>query len=254
MTDNIIVDTATRIFGDLCEPQTVNAAEEGRWSEELWNALEESGLTLTWVPDNLGGAGAEMIDGFAVLRVAGRFAAPVPLAETLMAGWLLAQAGISAPPGPMTIAPVHEDGNITLEAHGKMRGRARHIPFAPTREAHRGGDEERRRPGRRAGCGRGAGDPRGHEPCRRAAGYRDLRRRRGNQLGPGPGWPRCDGALPGRRGDADAADGRGLETHSRPVGAMVARPRPVRSADREISGGAAQSRDPRGRGCRRRRS
>src|SRR3981081_2920582 len=94
MTDNIIVDTATLVlhpppllFADLCEPQTVNAAEEGRWPEELWNALEESGLTLTWVPDNLGGAGAEMIDGFAVLRVAGRFAAPAPLADTVVAGW-----------------------------------------------------------------------------------------------------------------------------------------------------------------------
>ena len=130
MTDNIIVDTATRIFADLCEPHTVNAAEEGRWPEALWNALEESGLTLTWVPDALGGAGAEMIDGFAVLRVAGRFAAPVPLAETLLAGWLLAQGGIAAPQGPMTAAPIHEDGNITLDANGKLRGRARHIPFA----------------------------------------------------------------------------------------------------------------------------
>ena len=130
MTDNIIVDTTTRIFADLCEPQTVNAAEEGRWPEALWNALEESGLTLTWVPDALGGAGAEMIDGFAVLRVAGRFAAPVPLAETLLAGWLLAQGGIAAPAGPMTAAPIHEDGNITFGADGKLRGRARHIPFA----------------------------------------------------------------------------------------------------------------------------
>jgi acyl-CoA dehydrogenase len=132
MTDNIIVDTATRIFMDLCEAQTVNAAEEGRWPESLWNALEESGLPLTWVPDDLGGAGAEMIDGFAVLRVAGRFAAPVPLAETLMAGWLLSQAGINAPAGPMTIAPVHEDGNIVLGPDGKLAGRARHIPFART--------------------------------------------------------------------------------------------------------------------------
>ena len=130
MTDNIIVDTATRIFTDLCEPQTINAAEEGKWPEDLWNALEESGLPLTWVPDDMGGAGAEMLDGFAVLRVAGRFAAPVPLAETLMAGWLLAQAGIAAPAGPMTIAPVHEDGNIQLGPDGKLSGRARHIPFA----------------------------------------------------------------------------------------------------------------------------
>src|SRR5207248_410623 len=130
MSDNIIVDTATRIFGDLCEPQTVNAAEEGRWPEELWNALEESGLTLTWVPDTLGGAGAEMIDGFAVLRVAGRFAAPVPLAETLMAGWLLARAGITAPNGPLTIAPIHADGHIVLRDDGRLAGRARHVPFA----------------------------------------------------------------------------------------------------------------------------
>src|SRR5260370_34294040 len=110
MSDNIMVDTATRIFGDLCEPQTVNAAEEGRWPEELWNALEESGLTLTWVPDNLGGAGAEMIDGFAVLRVAGRFAAPVPLAETLMAGWPLAQGGIGPPPGAVATPPRAQGG------------------------------------------------------------------------------------------------------------------------------------------------
>ena len=129
-TDSIIVDTATRIFADLCEPGVVNAAEEGRWAEALWGALEQSGLTLAWVPDDLGGGGAGMIDGFAVLRVAGRFAAPVPLAETLLAGWLLAQAGVASPPGPMTIAPVHEDGHIELGADGRLRGRARHVPFA----------------------------------------------------------------------------------------------------------------------------
>lgn len=129
MSDTIIIDTATRIFADLCEPQTINAAEAGEWPRALWDALEESGLPLTWVPDTLGGAGAEMGDGFAVLRVAGRFAAPVPLAETLLAGWLLAQAGIASPAGPMTIAPVHEDGRIE-RAGGNLRGWARHVPFA----------------------------------------------------------------------------------------------------------------------------
>jgi len=107
MTDSIIVDTATRIFADLCEPGTVNAAEEGKWPQALWDALETSGLTLTWVPDTLGGAGAEVIDGFQVLRVAGRFAAPVPLAETLLAGWLLAQAKIEA---------ANQDGRTVMRA------------------------------------------------------------------------------------------------------------------------------------------
>ena len=46
-SDNIIVDTATRIFQDLCEPATVNDAEQGVWATALWDALEESGLPLT---------------------------------------------------------------------------------------------------------------------------------------------------------------------------------------------------------------
>jgi acyl-CoA dehydrogenase len=129
-TDNIIVDTATRILQDLCEPNTVNRAEIGEWPKALWDALEESGLTLAWVPDELGGAGAALADGFAVLRVAGRFAAPAPLAETLMAGWLLAQAGITVPGGPLAIAPVHADGRIALGADGTLSGRARRVPFA----------------------------------------------------------------------------------------------------------------------------
>jgi acyl-CoA dehydrogenase len=117
-TDHIILDTATRIFQDLCEPNTVNEAEQGVWPKALWNALDESGLALTWVPEELGGAGAALADGFAVLRAAGRFAAPVPLAETLMAGWLLTRAGI------------HADGRIMLTADGTLSGRARRVPFA----------------------------------------------------------------------------------------------------------------------------
>jgi acyl-CoA dehydrogenase len=144
-TDNIIVDTATRIFQDMCDANTVNAAEEGKWPQALWEALEESGLPLAWVPDEFGGAGATMADGFAVLRVAGRFAAPVPLAETLLAGWLLSRAGIAVPGGPMTIAPVHADGHIALGADGRLVGRARHVPFARNAgyiavAARRGGD------------------------------------------------------------------------------------------------------------------
>ncbi len=120
-TNNIIVDTATRIFRDLCEPATVNDAEKGVWPTALWDALEELGLTVAWVPEDLGGSGAAMADGFAVLRAAGRFAVPAPLAETLMAGWMLARAGIAVPAGPLTIAPVHADGRIVLDAERPTR-------------------------------------------------------------------------------------------------------------------------------------
>ena len=128
--DNIIKDTATKIFSDLCEPRLINDAEQGIWPSELWDILEESGLTLTWVPDYLGGACAEMSDGFTVLKVAGQFAAPVPVAETMFAGHLLARVGIKSPLGPMTVAPVHPAARIVLGADGVLQGSARDIPFA----------------------------------------------------------------------------------------------------------------------------
>lgn len=133
--DTIIIDTATRIFRDLGEPQSINLADDETWRDELWTALQESGLSLTWVPDELGGAGAGVTDGFDVLRVAGSFAVAVPLAETLLAGWLLSRGGIVAPQGPMTIAPARTQDAIQLAADGTLSGTARRIPFARDADA-----------------------------------------------------------------------------------------------------------------------
>ncbi len=133
MTDNsgnIVADTATRIFADLADPQAVNRASDGRWKELLWRALTEAGLTLAWVPEKLGGADASLADGFEVLRIAGRFAVPVPLAETLLGGWLLARAGLASPPGAMTVVPVRPNGRIGINDDGTLSGHADFVPFA----------------------------------------------------------------------------------------------------------------------------
>lgn len=127
---NIVVETAERIFKDLCDPQTVNSAKDDTWKDALWKALAENGLTLAWVSDEHGGAGASLADGFELLSAAGRFAVPVPLAETMLAGWLLSQGGIVSPEGPMTVAPVQPKDKVTLNADGSLSGRARNIPFA----------------------------------------------------------------------------------------------------------------------------
>ena len=116
-TDNIIFDTATRIFEDLSTPEVINAAEEGEWPQALWQAIEESGLTLTWIPEANGGVGASMLDGFAVIKAAGGSALPVPLAETLMAGWLLAKGGLEVGVEPMTVALLDNEGARNGEAN-----------------------------------------------------------------------------------------------------------------------------------------
>src|SRR5262249_36178163 len=118
-SEHLVAAAAKRILGDVADPQSINRAKDDAWKAPAWQAVawagwEEAGLTLAWVPEALGGAGAELADGFAVLREAGRCATALPLAETLLAGWLLAQAGIASPRGAMTCAPVRESERLTL--------------------------------------------------------------------------------------------------------------------------------------------
>jgi acyl-CoA dehydrogenase len=54
----------------------------------------------------------------------------VPLTETLTAGWLLAQAGLDAPEGAMTVAPARPRDRIMVNSDDTLDGRARHVPFA----------------------------------------------------------------------------------------------------------------------------
>lgn len=129
-SDNIVVETAEKIFADLADPQTINNDKKNSWQAPLWQALSEAGLPLSWVPDDLGGSGASLADGFALLNAAGRFAVAVPLAETMLAGWLLAQAKIASPEGEMTVLPASPKDHITLDADGALSGRARGVPFA----------------------------------------------------------------------------------------------------------------------------
>src|SRR6185437_392341 len=109
---------------------TINRARDQSWRQKLWRALADAGLTLAWVPEKQGGAGGSLTDGFAILGVAGRYALSVPLAETLLAGWLLARTGISSPAGPMTVAPARPRDKIALNKDGTLSGVSRGVAFA----------------------------------------------------------------------------------------------------------------------------
>jgi alkylation response protein AidB-like acyl-CoA dehydrogenase len=129
-SENIVVETAEKIFSDLADAQEVNRDKQGAWKAPLWQALTDAGLPLAWVSEELGGAGASLAEGFAVLGAAGRFAIAVPLAETMLGGWLLAQAKIPSPAREMTLAPASPKDRISQNADGTLSGRARGVPFA----------------------------------------------------------------------------------------------------------------------------
>src|SRR5690348_16457321 len=129
-SENIVVETAEKIFADLADAQEINHDKKGEWKAPLWKALCEAGLPLSWVSEDCGGSGASLAEGFGVVGAAGRFAIAVPLVETMLAGWLLAQAKIASPEAEMTVAPASPKDRITLNADGTLSGRARGVPFA----------------------------------------------------------------------------------------------------------------------------
>jgi len=126
----LLADTVTRLFGDLVTKESLEAAEQGAWPDRLWRALEEGGLTLPLVPEAQGGAGGCWQDAEVVVRASGRHAAPVPLAETIVAGWLLAGAGLEVPTGPLTLAPARAGESLRLSRSGAvLDGTATRVPW-----------------------------------------------------------------------------------------------------------------------------
>ena len=94
--DELLLRTAEDLFARHCTAELVNRAEAAGWSPELWAELEASGLASV-------GAESTRMEAAAVVRIAARHAAPVPLAETVMASWLLLDDGLEVPPGPLTV-------------------------------------------------------------------------------------------------------------------------------------------------------
>lgn len=102
----LVAEAADRLFAAECAVAR-DALRRGEWPARLWDAFAASGLARAALPEEAGGAG--FAAGLAVLRAAGRHAAPLPVAETVIGHRLCAAAGIEAPAGPLAVAATRAD-------------------------------------------------------------------------------------------------------------------------------------------------
>ena len=79
-TLQLIVDTAEKIFSDHCDKQLLDAAETGSFSEGLWSTVTSNGFHL--LGQEASGTTAQDMYGF--IKQCGRYAVPLPLAETML--------------------------------------------------------------------------------------------------------------------------------------------------------------------------
>jgi acyl-CoA dehydrogenase len=116
--ESLLTDAAARLFGDLAEKRNDPFAD-------LWAPVEEGAFPLLLVPEADGGFGGSWADAFAVLRLVGYHAVPLPVGEAIVATWLLSRSGLELPDGLATIAPQAE-GKL---ANGRFTGTLTNVPW-----------------------------------------------------------------------------------------------------------------------------
>ena len=126
MTDSLLAATAAEILAEVCTGEALRAAERDGFAPRAWAAVADAGLPWISVPEESGGEGGDLGDALTVLRSAGYYGLPLPLAETgVLAGWLLSAAGLPVARVPATVASgpgLSWDGST-------VRGVARLVPW-----------------------------------------------------------------------------------------------------------------------------
>jgi len=114
-------------FSKTFSADVVADTEQHGVSPQLWAATEELGLPLIGIDEQHGGSGGSLLDLLAVAEGTGRHAVPLPVAETSLAAWLFAHAGVEVPTGPLAVVPDARELSLT---GNRLSGRATHVPWA----------------------------------------------------------------------------------------------------------------------------
>lgn len=120
--DQDLIDMVGRLFAERSGHAVVERAEQLDLDRELWDAVEELGLPLVGVSEEWGGSGGSTREALTIQRIAAAHAVPLPLAETYLAGWMLAETGVEIPSGPLSFAVAESTSGSQLPSVAWSRG------------------------------------------------------------------------------------------------------------------------------------
>ena len=137
MTGQSLTETAS-IAGKSLDRLLSQSLVDGRtllaWDAALWAELEAQGIPealAATIDEDPADADRLGVDGaLHMLFLAGRHAAPVPIAEHMVAAWLAAQAGLDLPGGPIVLVGAGWHDEMVVSSSGTVNGVARQVPFA----------------------------------------------------------------------------------------------------------------------------
>ncbi|MCW2548870.1 MAG: acyl-CoA dehydrogenase [Mycobacterium sp.] len=125
-----LIEAVHDLLSTTCTHAALQAAEQEGWAGDIWRSVSDMGLPWISVPESAGGQGGTLLEALSVLRVAGRYGLPLPLAETgILGGWLLSGAGLTLPGGPITVAPGCPADRLQV-SDGRVSGVLHAVPWA----------------------------------------------------------------------------------------------------------------------------
>ncbi|MCM8731609.1 acyl-CoA dehydrogenase family protein [Hephaestia sp. GCM10023244] len=103
-TGALLAEMTERFLAEQVDDRVMRAARAGTWPQRAWDAACAQGLPLALVQGEQG-FDIPLDEGLALIRMLGRHAVPLPLAETMIANALLARAGLGTAEGPVALVP-----------------------------------------------------------------------------------------------------------------------------------------------------
>ncbi len=125
---DMILDVVERMLKENVDKDLVDVVEKGQWSPEVWALFEENGMTVVAVSEENGGAGGDLDDLLNIVRLTGKYAAPIPFAEMTFANYILQYAGLNIAQGLATYM-ISPEQAFSLE-NGKLSGTAMNVNWA----------------------------------------------------------------------------------------------------------------------------
>lgn len=114
---DMLAHSAGQLFAASATPADVRRIEDGESWDALWSGIAAAGFADALVPEAAGGAGLNGSDVAVLMFLAGAYALPLPIGQSMVARAAAAQCGLALPEGPVAIADhtaVHDDGGVIL--------------------------------------------------------------------------------------------------------------------------------------------
>jgi len=115
----ILADTVGRLFLDLMAEGQPDRGDLSRL-RSMWQSVEELGITDLFLSEELGGFAGNWEDAYAVFKLSGYHAVPLPLGETIIAKKLLASAELDLDKVMITLGAA-DNASIDQEKNGAVQ-------------------------------------------------------------------------------------------------------------------------------------